>query len=269
MRLPSLFLASFGASLISTTWACASTGPDWRILDPSPGPTISPPIDAIPRPQPLFMGTGGNVAPFILPAADAAHDRALDCLTAAVYYEAASEPRAGQEAVAQVVLNRLRHPAYPKSVCGVVYEGVGVSSTCQFTFACDGSTSRRPFPRLWEGARQVAQAALAGHVAVQVGAATHYHAVSVSPYWRTSLAPVGRIGNHLFYRMVGWRGTAAALTGQYDEDERPPPQGAAGLSTVSTHGAKPAAKTVDFTVWGLKMATISVDHGKIDVRSPS
>ncbi len=208
-----------------------------------------------------------SVAPFVLSVGDPMRDRALDCLTAAVYYEAASEPRAGQEAVAQVVLNRLRHPAFPKSVCGVIYDGVGTASTCQFTFACDGSTSRRPVARLWDNARDVAAAALSGHVASQVGAATHYHATSVNPYWRASLVSVGRIGNHLFYTMPGSRGAPSALTGQYSGDEPPVPTLVHSVTQQTAQGRpnRPSDQTVNFTVWGLKMATISVKRGRISV----
>src|SRR3569833_1926122 len=82
--------------------------------------------------------------------------RATECLTAAVYYEAAIEPVDGQRAVAQVVLNRVRHPAFPKSVCGVVFQGSERSTGCQFFFSCDGSLYRKPVPAFWDRARQVA-----------------------------------------------------------------------------------------------------------------
>ena len=71
---------------------------------------------------------------------DAEMAEASQCMTSAIYYEAGNEPAAGQLAVAQVILNRLRHPHYPKSVCGVVYQGAEHWRHCQFTFACDGST---------------------------------------------------------------------------------------------------------------------------------
>jgi len=219
----------------------------------------------------MAPAAGYAVAPFVLSIGDPMRDRALDCLTAAVYYEAATEPRAGQEAVAQVVLNRLRHPAFPKSVCGVVYDGVGTASTCQFTFACDGSTSRQPVARLWENAREVAAAALSGHVASQVGTATHYHAVYVNPYWRASLVQVGRIGNHLFYSMPGSRGAVSALTGRYSGDEPPVPTLVKSVTQPPSQvrPVPPGDQSVDFTVWGLKMATISVKRGQISVKSPS
>jgi hypothetical protein len=251
--------------------ALGASAPDWRVLDPSPAPLWS---SAAPSEAPTATtapALGYAVSPFVLSIGDPMRDRALDCLTAAVYYEAASEPRAGQEAVAQVVLNRLRHPSFPKSVCGVVYDGVGTASTCQFTFACDGSTSRQPVARLWETAREVAAAALSGHVASQIGAATHYHAVYVSPYWRASLVQVGRIGNHLFYSMPGARGAASALTGHYSGDEPAVPTlvKSATASPSQARPVRPGDQSVDFTVWGLKMATISVKRGQISVKSPS
>ena len=86
--------------------------------------------------------------------------RALQCLSMAVYYEAASESHAGQQAVAQVARNRVAHPAYPASVCGVVFQGSERTSGCQFSFTCDGSLGRRPSRRGWAVAQSVALAAL-------------------------------------------------------------------------------------------------------------
>lgn len=141
--------------------------------------------------------------------------RALTCLTQAVYYEAAREPELGQAAVAQVVLNRLRHPGYPKSVCGVVYQGSARPTGCQFTFTCDGSLGRPPEPALWAAAGAVARRALSGYVAREVGAATHYHADYVAPYWAPTLVKLAQIGAHIFYRWTGPSGEAAAFTGRY------------------------------------------------------
>ena len=148
-----------------------------------------------------------------LPSAGTALDRerALTCLTQAIYYEAASEPDAGQRAVAQVVLNRVAHPAYPKTVCGVVYQGSERHTGCQFTFTCDGALARVPNRMFWERARSVARAALAGYVFGPVGLATHYHTVAVHPYWADSLAFLGTIGAHRFYRFQGPAGAPAAF----------------------------------------------------------
>lgn len=156
-------------------------------------------------------------APFraISPASeDFAHAR--DCLTAAVYYEAALESTDGQRAVAQVVLNRVRHPAYPKTVCGVVYQGSERATGCQFTFTCDGSLKRKPVEVLWRRAEAVAEKALRGDVMSSVGLATHYHTVWVVPYWSPTLVKIGRIGAHIFYRWTGGAASAAYAGSELD-----------------------------------------------------
>jgi spore germination cell wall hydrolase CwlJ-like protein len=130
-------------------------------------------------------------------------ERSTECLTAAIYYEAGSETADGQRAVAQVVLNRVRHPAYPHSVCGVVFQGADRHLGCQFSFACDGSLARHPAAAGWARARLIAEAALGGFVYAGVGWATHYHADYVVPYWASSLVKVTTIGAHIFYRWTG------------------------------------------------------------------
>jgi spore germination cell wall hydrolase CwlJ-like protein len=141
--------------------------------------------------------------------------RALQCLTAAIYYEAASEPDAGQRAVAQVVLNRVAHPAYPNSVCGVVYQGSERRTGCQFSFTCDGSLARVPSRMFWQRAERVAADALAGMVYAPVGLATHYHTIQIHPYWADSLRHVGTIGAHRFYRFGGPAGSPATFRFAY------------------------------------------------------
>jgi hypothetical protein len=153
--------------------------------------------------------------PFVLKGPPEDRARALDCLSQAVYYEAAREPRLGQEAVAQVVLNRMRHPAYPKSVCGVVYQGSARTTGCQFTFTCDGSLRFPPQADLWRQARQVAERALNGYVDRTVGSATHYHAQYVAPYWAPTLVKMVQVGQHIFYRWTGPWGEPRAFDGRY------------------------------------------------------
>ena len=149
------------------------------------------------------------------------HRRALLCLTQAVYYEAGFEPVAGRRAVAQVVLNRMRHPAFPKSVCGVVYQGSS-SPVCQFSFVCDGSLYRAPAAAAWRQARDIAQAALGGYVESSVGAATHYHADYVAPYWAPRLSKIEKIGAHIFYRWPGTWGRRSSFNGRYVGEPRDP-----------------------------------------------
>jgi len=137
--------------------------------------------------------------------------RSLQCLAEAVYYEARSESEDGQRAVAQVVLNRVRHPAFPASVCGVVYQGpLRAGGGCQFTFTCDGSLAVAPAGLGWLRARRIAAEALAGNVHAPVGLSTNYHTQQVLPDWAFRLAKATVIGNHIFYRMPGaWGGTNA------------------------------------------------------------
>lgn len=163
------------------------------------------PVEQVPSPARPFSTVGVG-------ASDRA--RAVACLTAAIYYEAASEGDAGQRAVAQVVLNRVRHPAFPATVCGVVYQGAERRG-CQFSFACDGAEARVPSRAGWARAAGIAAAALAGGVYAPVGLATHYHSFAVTPGWNRGLVMTGAVGAHLFHRWRGWWGTAAAFGRRY------------------------------------------------------
>ena len=165
------------------------------------------PVSTLPNPA---------AKPFMLSASTPIdRERAIACLTSAIYYEAATEPLDGQRAVAQVVLNRVRHPAYPNSVCGVVYQGMERKTGCQFTFTCDGSLARVPMASYWSRARAVAEAALGGFVYNPVGWATHYHTDWVVPYWSSSLVKAAVVGTHIFYRWTGGWGTGPAFRNRY------------------------------------------------------
>ena len=195
--------------------------PGWESLDMRYRPQLEfQAVDAVAAQQlnasiPSVGGMLRHVQPFFLPAAAPEYGRALRCLTQAVYYEAALEPTEGQQAVAQVILNRLRDPNYPNSVCGVVYEGAERVTGCQFSFTCDGSLARAPVGWAWKRAATVAREALAGHVAARVGTATHYHADYVLPYWSPTLGKITQIGAHIFYRWRGSPGESAAFTDRY------------------------------------------------------
>ncbi|MBB3763006.1 cell wall hydrolase [Sphingomicrobium lutaoense] len=159
--------------------------------------------------------------------------RAHLCLTQAIYYEAGFEPVVGRRAVAQVVLNRVRHPAFAASVCGVVYEGAK-KPVCQFSFTCDGSLDRRPAAAAWAEARRIAREALDGRVEPSVGTATHYHADYVAPRWAPMLAKVEKIGTHIFYRWPGnWGRRPAFVQGYHGE-----PLGADALRPVHYLGKR-------------------------------
>ena len=182
--------------------------------------------------------------------------RSLQCLAEAIYYEARSESEDGQRAVAQVVLNRVRHPAYPGSVCGVVYQGpLRAGGGCQFTFTCDGSLVRLPFGDDWARARRIAAEALAGHVYAPVGLATNYHTQQVLPDWAFRLAKATIIGNHIFYRMPGAWGGASAFSQTYRGREPSPATVMASRLPINLgrSGAAALAPPVDLARLALPM----------------
>ncbi len=130
--------------------------------------------------------------------------REQQCLASGIYFEARGESVKGQAAVAQVILNRVRNPAYPDTICGVVYQNEDWRNRCQFSFACDNIEDRIRSEEHWKMAREVALAVTAGKIWLdQVGSATHYHAVYVRPNWAPTMKKVGRIGLHIFYRTYG------------------------------------------------------------------
>lgn len=123
-----------------------------------------------------------------------------NCLARAVYFEARSESELGQLAVAKVILNRVKDPEYPKSICGVVYQGSGSRNSCQFSFACDGLPDDVRQPGAWAHAKKIAQMAIAGDSKVAaIGSATNYHADYVRPKWAKNMKRLIKIGRHIFY----------------------------------------------------------------------
>ena len=194
---------------------------------PAPPPQIYKPLapdDAIAENATLPFSTAPieRALPLVVPLSASAfvgRRSAIDCLTAAIYYEAAQETETGKRGVAQVILNRARHPAFPNSICGVVYQGSERKTGCQFTFTCDGSLARKPSRAGWEAARRVALAALSGYVEPSVGMATHYHADYVVPYWASSLAKSAQVDHHIFYRWSGSWGRRAAFAQSVSQEQ--------------------------------------------------
>lgn len=168
---------------------------------------------------PVSQGPNPAAAPFVFKGNAAARNQALNCLASAVYYEAGNQDDDGERAVAQVVLNRVRHPAFPGTICGVVYDGSTKPTGCQFTFTCDNSLKRQPDAVGWRKAVAVAEAALNGLVYDPVGWATHYHADYVVPVWASTMAKNAVVGAHLFYRWAGNWGRPAAFTRVYGGHE--------------------------------------------------
>ncbi len=162
-----------------------------------------------------LIDAGPAASPFFSAASGLSHQRAHQCMAQAIWYEAASENEAGQRAVAQVVLNRVAHPSWPGTVCGVVYQGSQRSTGCQFSFTCDGSLRRKAGGASWRKAQAIASDALSGSVYAPIGHATHYHTLWVNPVWASSLDHIGTIGAHRFYRNRGPGGEKSAFTGSY------------------------------------------------------
>jgi spore germination cell wall hydrolase CwlJ-like protein len=136
--------------------------------------------------------------------ADSFSPKQQQCLASGIYFEARGESVRGQAAVAQVILNRVRNPAYPSTICDVVYQNEDWRNRCQFSFACDNIKDRIRSQDHWKVAREVAMATTAGKVWLpEVGSATHYHATYVRPNWAKTMKKVGRIGLHVFYRTYG------------------------------------------------------------------
>lgn len=194
---------------------------------PQPVPAV-PPLELVPLAPtdamaanaalPMVPGPLPSAAPFKFSGSADDRTAAIGCLAGALLYEAGDDPT-GQQAVAQVILNRMRHPAFPSSICGVVFQGSERTTGCQFTFTCDGALNRVPSPAALARARAIAEAAIDGAVAANVGLATHYHTDWVYPYWAPTLDKVARVHTHLFYRWKGWWGTRKAFTQAYSGGE--------------------------------------------------
>jgi len=214
----------------------AGAAPAADALPAVDGSTGTVALPALPIPPGAVLTDSGVTAarPFLWGPANAIdRARAMQCLTAAIYYEANGESIDGQRAVAQVVLNRARHPAFPGTVCGVVYQGVE-RAHCQFSFVCDGALSRAPAVSGWARAARIAASALSGGVFAPVGLATHYHSFAVAPPWNRAMVMTDMVGAHLFHRWKGYWGTAAAMNRAYRGGEVLPSLPVAGGTPVDT-----------------------------------
>ncbi|MBA1373902.1 cell wall hydrolase [Sphingomonas ursincola] len=146
---------------------------------------------------------------------DADRARAITCLAVAAVYEAGGG-QSDQQAVMQVILNRVRHPAYPKTICGVVFQGSERSTGCQFTFTCDGSMLRwKPSAKTLQQAKTLASAMMDYRVDARVGLATHYHTNWVLPAWSPKLDKITSVATHIFLRWNGYWGKPAAFRGRH------------------------------------------------------
>lgn len=237
---------------------------DPALPDPNAVPALGavtagvPPVDAAHLRMSAYTGPAARSYVFRgATATDTA--RAHYCLTAALYYEAASESDDGMRGVAQVVLNRSRHPSFPGSVCGVVFQGSQRATVCQFTFACDGSMARAPAPAQWRRASRIAAEALAGRVFAPVGLATHYHTQAVWPSWGRSLAMTNVIGAHIFHRWRGRYGEPGAFLRPYaGREPAPGPYLPIAAQLAARRGAPVTPVTADLPTTG------TIDQAALD-----
>lgn len=131
----------------------------------------------------------------------------MQCLATAIYFEARGEAYRGQVAVAQVVMNRVKHRLYPSTICGVVFQNQSKRNACQFSFACDGIPERINEPKPWKQAQEIAKGVVDGNLYLtEVGFATHYHATYVYPHWAPRMKKLTKVGLHVFYQFKrGWK----------------------------------------------------------------
>ena len=129
-------------------------------------------------------------------------ERQLECLAINIYREAGYEPFEGKVAVAQVTLNRARHPDFPSDVCAVVYQKNMMYSkvVCQFSWYCDSAHRTRPINReAYNESYAVAKKVLLENFRLDgLREALYYHADYVNPQWQ--LDRIGKIGQHIFYK---------------------------------------------------------------------
>ena len=193
-------------------------------------------------------------------ASGSTYDRALDCMTMAIAYEAGNQTMAGLESVGQVILNRTRAGRFPRSVCGVVFQGADRITGCQFTFACDGSLHRHLKDDTMTRARAAAAAVLTGASADHVAGATHYHADYVQPYWASTGTRVTKIGAHIFYRMPGDTSASSAAVALIDEPELALARYGLPARPIQPTVLAEAQHTI-FAPWGLPLARAGQSTG--------
>ena len=221
----------------------------WSQLDPTSAQAKNGAI-------PIASTRAGSARPFVFRGSAADRARAEECLSLVAIAEAGSGA-GDQRAVMQVVLNRVRHPAFANTVCGVVFEGSQRRTGCQFTFTCDGSLARSYPASLLKAARERAKAALGGAVDDTVGNATHYHADYVFPWWSPKLDKVAKVGPHLFFKWRGFWGTPQALNARYGGNEPDPRE----LRRMASAVRRPSMKETLLSGEGEPVATVaSVDE---------
>ena len=219
--------------------------------------------------DPFFTGPVAAAARFKFTGSRADRSNARDCLALAALAEAGNTDP-GQRAVIQVILNRVRHPAFAKTVCGVVFEGSQRQTGCQFTFTCDGSLTRRYGDAGWAAARTRADQALGGAVYAAVGTATHYHTDWVYPSWSPQLDKIAQVETHLFYRWPGDWGTSRSWQSyRGGEASFAALMAGPGDATVASGAPELGDADASLAIAPLPKDTPKVSGGQVVMRLPS
>ena len=262
-------LLAVAAALVASVWNEAPRVEPLATLPGLPGeaPVLASP--GLPEDQaraanaaiPFVPGPHPAAAPFRFRGTAEDRARATECLALAAMAEAGPSDQ-GQRAVIQVVLNRVRHPAFADTVCGVVFEGAERQTGCQFSFTCDGSLARRYGEPAWLASRRRAEEALGGRVYAPVGTATHYHTDWVFPYWSPKLDKIAQVETHLFLRWPGYWGTRTAFSRVYSGGE-PDPLSLSGSATEEPPAVEPSATPT------VAPGAPAISGGELVMRDPS
>lgn len=125
------------------------------------------------------------------------------CMAENIYYEASTQSYVGKLAIGLVVLNRLKSPKYPDTICGVIFEGSQNihTSTCQFSWSCNPRSAINTNSIAWHQSLKIATELLAKNESIIdiTEGATFYHAAYVNPPWAKTLNHVVQIDQHIFY----------------------------------------------------------------------
>ncbi|MFO1255683.1 MAG: cell wall hydrolase [Sphingomonadaceae bacterium] len=240
-------------------------------LEPAPGTLSADAMDAARAANardPFTTGAVPPAPPFRFTGSVADQYNARECLALAAMAEAGPS-EVGQRAVIQVILNRVRHPAFAKTVCGVVFEGSQRATGCQFTFTCDGSLQRRYGEEAWAAARARATQALAGAVFAQVGSATHYHTDWVYPDWSPKLEKLTQVETHLFFRWPGRWGTAQSWTAYRGGEPSLAALIAGSMPIADASGVPDYDADASTAIAPLPPDTPKVSSGEVVMRLPS
>jgi spore germination cell wall hydrolase CwlJ-like protein len=129
-------------------------------------------------------------------------DGAVTCLARTIYWEARGEGDAGMQAVANVVMNRLRHTGFPKTICGVVTQG-REQGACQFSWWCDGQGDNAEEQESYTRAKEIARKALNRQLEDRTSGALYYHHQRLTPSWSGEYIRTVEVGAHVFYKPAG------------------------------------------------------------------